>query len=127
MIVLLFYGGSNKFSWRHTAKVLLIPDIVIEVNICANCTLQGLIVIKVVTIEHFHFQNTPEPLHRSIVKTAPCTGHTPAQTSALHFFLKRTAGILHTSVPIKQRLGIWIFQKRPSERLEHKGRIVAAA
>lgn len=123
----LFFGGCDEFRWRHAIKIFLVSVVVIEVHVCIDCFPQGFIVLKMIGVIHFRFQDAPESLHWGVVKTAPYTGHTLAYTGPFHNFLKRAAGVLDAPVTMQQRLCVRIFLECLLEGIQYQRSIIAAA
>ena len=119
--------AGNEFRRCHTAKLFLVPVIVIKVNICADRLPQSFVILEMIAVIHFCFQDAPESLHWSVVKAAPHAGHALAYPGAFHFFLEGTAGILDAPVAVQQRFCVRIFLKRLLEGVQHQRRIIAAA
>ena len=56
----------------------------------------------------FTFQDAPKSFHWAIINAMAHTGHTLRHTGLLELVVKSSAGILVTSVAVKQRMCVWI-------------------
>lgn len=103
------------------------PMVVIEVNVCTDRLPKGIIVLKMIEALQSRFQDTPEPLHRGVIKTASNAGHTLVYASPFHNFLEGAAGVLDTPAVVKQRLCVRIFLKSLLESIQKQRSIITTA
>ena len=101
--------------------------VVIEVNACTDRLPKGIIVLKMIEALQSRFQDTPEPLHRGVIKTASNAGHTLVYASPFHNFLEGAAGVLDTQAVVKQRLCVRIFLKSLLESIQKQRSIITTA
>ena len=57
----------------------------------------------------FSFKDTPKSLHRAVVNAAANTGHALRHTGIQQFLVEDSTGVLESTIPVEQRMRIWIF------------------
>lgn len=108
------------FHRCQDAKVSLDPAGIVVTDITLNHLDELLLAGKTSAIIAFPLQNAPKSLHRAIVNTVRHTGHTLCHPSLLKFVVKSSAGVLESSVAVKQGVDIWIRFNRLVKGFIHK-------
>ena len=75
----------------------------------------------------FTFQDPPKTFHRTVVNAMSHTGHALRHPGLLKLVVKRSAGVLVTSVAVKQGMCVWIGPNSFIKGLVNKGIIVVFA
>lgn len=82
---------------------------------------------KTPAIISFSLQNTPKSLHGAVINAVGHTGHTLNHSSLLKLMVKRSAGVLVSSVTVEQRMDVRISFHCLVKSLINEGIIVSFA
>lgn len=98
-------GGKAKPVLLHrcqNAEISLYSTGIVVVDVALDHLNKFLFAGKSSAVIAFTFQDTPKSFHWAIVNTMAHTGHTLCHPGLLQFVMKSSAGILVTSVAMKQ-------------------------
>ena len=83
----------------------------VKLHVSVNCWSKGLLICYLVHTVHFRFYDSPQPFCRTIIYAMSHSGHGLFHALILELCLEYLAGILISSVAMKNRFCIRIFNK----------------
>ena len=95
---------------RQNTEVSLYPAGIVVVDVTLNHLNEFLFASKPSAVIAFTFQDAPKSFHWAVVNAMAHTRHTLRHPSLLELVVKSSAGILVTSVAVKQGMCVWIGQ-----------------
>lgn len=112
---------------RQNTEVSLYPAGIVVVDVTLNHLNEFLFASKPSAVIAFTFQDAPKSFHWAVVNAMAHTRHTLRHPSLLELVVKSSAGILVTSVAVKQGMCVWIGQNSFIKGLVNKRIVVVFA